>query len=185
MALSRDTKVFVVVFDDNGNPHWLVRPDTKRDDRSGRIILWPVWGKPQEAKSLSLEYADVLRRRYKEEHGRPTHFTLQAGSTEYVEEPNSTNAAGEDTRQMMQYRGLLVHPGIDTKTGTRCWFVKTHDGPMQLESVRGATPEEAVDRAYERNLQHKAEKYIPPPQEAVEPRPVAPAGPRLRPGSLR
>ncbi len=183
MALSRDTKVFVVVFDNNGNPHWLVRPDTKRDDR-GRIILWPVWGKPQEAQSLILEYADVFRRRYLEEHSRPTHFALLAGSHEFVEEPNSSNAQNEDTRQSMQYRGLLVHPGFDTKTGTRCWYVKTYEGNMQLESVRGATPEEAVDRAFERNLQHKAEKAPPPPQVEA-PQPVAPAGPRLRPGSIR
>lgn len=183
MALSRDAKIFVVVFDDGGAPHWLVEPATKRDDR-GRLVLWPTWGTPGVAKSMTLEYAEVFRRRYLEEHKRLVHFALQAGSNEFVEESNSSSPSGQDTRQTMQYRGLLVHPGIDTKTGVRCWYVKTFEGKMQLESIRGATPEEAVDRAYERNLQHKAEKAPTPPPVAA-PQPVAPAGPRLRPGSLR
>lgn len=183
MALNRDTKVFVVVFDDGGSPHWLVEANTKRDAR-GNLILWPSWGTPEVAKSMTLEYADVFRRRYLEEHQRSVRFTLQAGSREFVEESNGSNPSGEDLRSVMQYRGLLAHPGYDSKTGTRCWYVKTFDGPMQLESVRGATPEEAVIRAYERNLQHKSEK-APPPTPVVAQQPVAPAGPRLRPGSLR
>jgi hypothetical protein len=181
--LSPNTHVFVVAFN-NGTQHWLVKNDTKRDERTGHIVLWPHWGKPEEAKSMAFEFAQVFRRRMLEEHMQETHFALSAGSSEFVEEPNSSAAQGQDTRQVMQYKGLLVSPGYDSKSGERCWYVKTFDGPMQLESVRGATPEEAVDRTYERNLQHKAQQAPPPPQAAAQ-QPAAPAGPRIRPGSLR
>jgi hypothetical protein len=182
MALSHDTKIFIVAHY-AGEKYWLISAENQRD-RNGRLVLQGKWGKPSEAQPVSLELGTVYRRRFIEETHCDVHFTLSAGSSEYVEEPNSSSSQGEDIRQPMQYRGLLAHPGIDTKTGTRCWYVKTFAGPMQLESIRGATPEEAVDRAYERNLQHKSEKAPPPPQ-VVAPQPAAPAGPRLRPGSLR
>jgi hypothetical protein len=181
MALNPDTRVFVVAFH-NGAQRWLVKVETKND--RGRIVLWPQWGSPAEAKSLPLEYAVVFKRRMIEEHFQQTHFTLTAGSSDYVEESNSSSPSGDDTRQEMQYRGLIATPGYDSKSGTRCWYVKTYEGNTQLESIRGATPEEAVDRTYERNLQHKAQQAPPPPQVEA-PQPVAPSGPRLRPGSLR
>jgi hypothetical protein len=181
--LSRDTKVFVVAFH-SGNQHWLVKAATKRDERTGRIVQWPAWGNPSEAKSLPLEYATVFRRRMLEEHMQETHFTLAAGSSEFVEEPKGSTPAGEDTRQPMSYRGILARPGINTRTGIRCWYAKIYEGPSQLESVSSSSPEAVVDRVFEMGLQDKAEK-VPVPQAPQQAQAMQkPAGPRVRPGDL-
>jgi hypothetical protein len=136
---------------------------------------------------MTLEYAEIFRRRYKEEHGLDLSFTLAAGDKQLVEESNSSTPT-EDTRKPTPGReGVLAHPGINTRTGERCWYVKIFDGPTQLESIRGDSPEAVIQRVFEMGLQGKAEK-VPVQAQAQAPQPatpVRPAGPRLRPGSFR
>jgi hypothetical protein len=111
-------------------------------------------------------------------------FTLvPSDSAEEIASGATTSAPDRDGRVIMQYRGLLVRPGQDVKTGP-CWYVKFPG--QQVESVRGDSPESAVDKVFERNLQHLAEQYEMPPEPQVPPaQPTNSDGARLRPGSLR
>jgi hypothetical protein len=179
MSLSHDTKVFIVAHH-AGNKYWLISAANQKDARTGRLVLQGQWGSPAEAKSTTLELATVYRRRFLEETHAEVHFTMAAGDSQYVEEPNSSTTQGEDTRVPMAYRGLLARPGINTRSGIRCWYVKVFDGPSQLESISSSSPEAVVDRVFEMNLQEKAEKAPAP----VAPAPVQPkyTGPVVRPG---
>jgi hypothetical protein len=185
MSLSYDTKVFITAHY-GGTQYWLMSAENQRDNR-GRLILQGRWAiNPAEAKSMTLELATVYRRRFLEETHAETHFTLNASaSAEYVEEPNGSSAQGEDGRVPTAYRGLLARPGIDVRAGTRVWFCKTFDGPMQLEPVRGDSPEEAVNKVFDRGLQDRAEKAPVPQAPQQSQVSQKPAGPRVRPGDLR
>ncbi len=184
--LSRDTKVFITIFPPGAPQQWLVNSQTVRDKNTGTLILWPTWDTdPSRARSMTLEYASIFRERYQREQGHAVHFALQAGAKDFVEESGAPSSIGEDQRTPMQHLGLLIRPGVDVRRGTRTWFVKLRD-PQQgeLESVRGETPEEAVQKVFERGLQDLAEKAPIPlaPQAAVvTPKPAV----RIRPGSLR
>ena len=85
----------------------------------------------------------------------------------------------------MQYKGILCRNGVNTRTGERCWYVKLRDPQRgELESIRGDSPEDTVNKVFERGLQSLAEQapVQPAPQQQTV---VRPAGPRIRPGSLR
>ena len=86
-------------------------------------------------------------------------------------------------RVEMNYRGLRAVPGFDTRNQTPCWFVRFPK--TSIESIRGATVEEAVDKAYDRPdlLPHAERAEQVAETETEESR--KPAGPRIRPGDLR
>jgi len=185
MALSHDTQVYIVALH-AGNRYWLVKAENQQDKRLGRLILQGQWSQQAgDARSMSHELAAIYRRRFLEECNQQTRLTLSAGSDQYVEEDGSS-PSGEDQRTPMSYRGIIATPGVNTKTGARCWYVRMHENGMQLESFRGDSPAEAIDKVFEHGKQHQAEKVpvsqAPQQQQAA---PVRPAGPRLRPGSFR
>lgn len=184
MSLSYDTKVFITAHY-GGTQYWLMSAENQRDNR-GRLILQGRWStSPADAKAMTLELATIYRRRFLEETHAETHFTLNASaSAPYVEEPNSATQ-GEDTRVPMAFRGILARPGIDTRSGTRVWFCKIFDGPSQLESIKSSSPEAVINRVFEMGLQDRAEKAPVPQAQPQQAAPVRPAGPRLRPGSIR
>ena len=138
-----------------GAKYWLIKAENQRGP-NGRLILQGKWGSSAEAQPVSLELAAVYRRRFAEETHCDVYFTLSASdSAPYFEESNSSNAQGEDNRQAVSYRNLLARPGINTRNGERCWYVRISEGNQQLESIRGTSPEAAIDRVYEMNfVQH-------------------------------
>lgn len=187
--ISSNTSVFIWIHHppNSGQRAWLGAYTTPRN-QLGEIFLKPeFFDDPREAKSFKYEFALIVKRRLENEgYMNPNfyafHFSLNPTGEE-VAGGSTTSAPDKDGRVVMQYRGLLVQPGRDVNIGP-CWFVKF---PGQaIESVRGTTPEVAVDKTYERNLQHLAEQAPPP-----EPEPEAPSAPttpfegRLRPGSIR
>jgi hypothetical protein len=180
-SINRNTSIYVFVIA-NGIRHNLVRPETKRNDR-GEIILWPVWSSElKDSKSLTYEMACIFRERYTREHKRPVHFSLQAGGEVVDDKPLAAQAEDYTKRVPMDYRGLRAVPGFDARNQTPCWFVRFPN--TNVESLRGATVEEAVDKAYERpDLLAHAERAPEQVAETEEPR--KPVGPRIRPGDLR
>ncbi|MGC2287347.1 MAG: hypothetical protein WA542_19000 [Candidatus Acidiferrum sp.] len=183
--LNRDTKIFVTIFPPGAPQQWLVSSQTIRDKNTGTLILWPTWNTdPSRARSMTLEYATIFRVRYQREQGHLSHFTLAAGDRTFVEESGASSSIGEDQRAPMQYKGLLARPGVNVRTGERCFFVKLRDQTGELEPVRGATPEEAVDLTFDRGLQDKAERapVVQPAQPVVQQQ--AGSRYRVRPGSL-
>jgi hypothetical protein len=110
------------------------------------------------------------------------HFTLQAGGDTVDDKPLVTQTEDYAKRVEMSYRGLLAVPGFDTRNQTPCWYVRFPD--TNIESLRGATVEEAVDKVYERPdlLPHarRAPVQLEEPEASRKP-----AGPRVRPGDLR
>jgi hypothetical protein len=181
VLINKNTLVHVLAIDPNGTKHYLVKPDSKRNER-GELVLWPTWSNQlQNSKPLTYEMACAFRARMRSEHRNEVHLTLQAGSDQFIEERVPQETEDYSKRVPMSYRGLLAVPGFDGRTQTPCWYVRF--APHAIESVRGATPEEAVDRVYERNLQDKAEKAEPVAPEPEKPQ--KPAGRRMRPGDFK
>jgi hypothetical protein len=80
----------------------------------------------------------------------------------------------------MHYKGVQVRPYVP-----RGWCVHLYDGPRQLESVKGYTIEEAVNKVIERGQLKFAEKFEEPAPEVTAPAPKKSFNGRVRPGSLR
>lgn len=186
--LNANTKVFITIFPPGAPQQWLVNSQTIRDKNTGTLILWPTWDTdPSRARSMTFEYASAFRERYLREQGHQSHFALQAGDKSFVEEPSaSAGLSGEDQRSPEAYQGYLVRPGVDVRTGQRCFYIKLRD-PRQgeLPSIRADTPAEAVQKLIEQGKQNFAEKELvqPAPQQPVVAAPAASY--RLRPGSFR
>jgi hypothetical protein len=179
-SINKSTPVHIFVVA-NGIRHHLVKAETKRNDR-GEIVLWPVWGELKDSKPLTYEMACVFRERYVRENKTQVHFTLQAGGEVVDDKPLAAQAEDYTKRVEMSYRGLNVVPGFDTRNQTPCWYVRFPN--TSIESIRGATIELAVEKAYERpDLLPHAERAPEQAAETEEPR--KPAGPRIRPGDLR
>jgi hypothetical protein len=183
-SINKNTLVHIVAVTSDGRRHHLVAPDTKRNER-GEIILWPRWSdEARDSKPMTYEYAAMFRDRFWSEGNRAkVQFTLTAGSDDFVDEScQATQSEDHTKRAPMAYRGLVAVPGFDARNQTAVWFVRFPG--TAIESIRGNTPEEAVDKAYERpDLLPHAEKAPAPP--APEPPKVQYAGPRLRPGSIQ
>jgi hypothetical protein len=163
---------------------WVAGIDTVQN-RLGEKILKPVLDNdPHAAQSFRYDIAIIAKRRFEFEGCIDSflysfHCSLTATGEE-VASGNTTSAPQADGRVIMQYRGLLVHPGY----GNAFWWVKFPG--TAIESVKGNTPEDAVNRVFERNLQDKAEKCAAQPEpEAVPSASRKPFEGRVRPGSLR
>jgi hypothetical protein len=182
--ISAATKVYI----------WLTQPGTQQRiwlrstelvvNRRGEKVLKPAWDDElQFARSWTFEYATILRRRLLSEgFVNPNVHTIRFSlhpTGESVGNENSERSLGDDTRTVMFYRGLVVRPGFDVKLG-RVWYVK-FPGNTALESLRGSTVEEVVDRCYEMGLQASAEQS-PPPPTPEPPKEIRNQGPRQRPG---
>jgi hypothetical protein len=179
------TPVFIWILNpETGKRIWVNDTETVRNNRN-EFVIKPVWDDEDRfAKSFPFQLAIVIKRRLESEgllnQSYKICFSLSADGDPIAIRENHRSSE-EDKRVSMAYRGLLAVPGFNTCDQTLCWFVRFPN--QSIESIRGATPEEAVDNAYERNLQDKAEKA--PVVEPVEIKPRKPEGPRIRPGSIR
>ena len=184
--IGHDTPVFISASFKNKR-YWLRGASNEMNKALGRLILQGVWSDdPRLSVSVKLELALVYRRRFKEECNQPVDLSLTAGSSEFVEPENTSGLSGSDERGVMQYRGILCRPGVDVKTGNKVWFVKLRDPQLgERESLKAESPEDAVNKVFERGLESLAEKAPVP----VAPQPAAQAPARstarLRPGSFR
>ena len=170
---------------------WVAGTDTRFDRRGNRVLEPLLNVEPRNAVAWRYDLALIAVRRFGSEGlvpaGYKASITLQAADSALeVSSAESAPVFREDQRVPMHFRNLIAVPGFDVRDGREVWYCRF---PGQgLESVRGSTPEEAVDRVYEMKLERFAEQYIPPP----EPPPQAPATPRknygghrIRPGDLR
>lgn len=180
-----DTTCFIFFTDSRGRI-WVSGTETRRN-RLGDLILVPILDdEARYAKPWRFDLAQIAARRFSTEgYLNPAiklKFALQASDS--AEEISSAEAAPvfrDDQRVPMHYRGLIAVPGR-TSAGPS-WYVRFPG--MAIESIRGATPEEAVDKTYERNLQDKAEKYVAPPEPQTLAQIQNNCGFRRRPGDIR
>lgn len=186
--ISPTTSVYIFFTDPRYGRVWVANTKLLRNKYGDLVLVPELDNEARFAKSFPYESAVIAARRFNTEHVLnpdiyQARFTLVASnSAEEIAFGPTTSAPDKDGRVIMHYRGLLVRPGYDVNTG-RCWYVKFPN--QTVESVRGDSPEAAVDKVFERNLQNLAEKYTP-----TEP-PVPPAATtnsyesaRVRPGSL-
>jgi hypothetical protein len=184
MSIAHNTRVFIVATH-NGTKYWLIKAENQRAP-TGCLVLQGQWGSAAQAQPVTMELGAVYKRRFLEETNCSVQFTLSASdSAPYVAESNSSTPS-EDTRPPLEaHRGFLVRSGINTRTGERAYFCHLYEGTRQLESIRGDSPDDVVNKVIENGQQDRAEKApmtASAPQQAA---PVRPAGPRLRPGSIR
>jgi hypothetical protein len=181
------TTVYIFFHDPRYARVWVADTDLARN-KLGELVLVPqLDSEAKEAKSWRYDMAVIAARRFNTE-GVLNSSIYQAcfslskdNNSEEIASAPTTSAPDKDNRTVMHYKGVLVRPYIP-----RGWCVHLYDGKMQLESVRGETIEEAVDKVIERNQLKFAEKYTQPEPEVVAPpAPDKYNGHRMRPGSLR
>ena len=185
MSISHSTPVFISATH-QGQRFWLTGTTNERHKSSGNLVLMGQWSpEPSAARSQTLETAVITRRRLWEESNCQVDFSLAAGSLDFVEGQATSSPGGPDERPTMEFRGLLIRPGIDVRSGTKTWFIRLRDPQRgELQSIKAESPQEAVQKIFERGLQDIAEKapVVPPqPQQAAPARSTA----RIRPGSFR
>ena len=185
------TNVYIFFNDSRYGRIWVSGTELIKNNL-GELVLKPVLDdEARNAMSWRYDLAVIAARRFNSEGVLNPYiyqacFTLSpSNSAEEIASTPITSAPDKDNRVVMQYRGLLVRPGRDVKVGP-CWYVKFPG--ITIESVRGDSPEDAVDKVFERNLQDKAEKYEVPPEPVAPPAASSTKvynGHRVRPGSLK
>jgi hypothetical protein len=181
------TNVYIFFHDSRYGRIWVSGTELIKSKFGEWVLVPTLDDEARNAKSWRYDLAVIAARRFNTEgYLNPSVyqacFTLSpSNSAEEIASATTTSAPSEDNRVIMQYRGLLVRPGTDVKYG-RCWFVKFPG--QQIESVRGDSPEDAVEKVYERNLQDKAEKFDAPPPEPIAPPATSKGEGRTRPGGL-
>jgi hypothetical protein len=185
--ISGSTNVYIWTYHPphSGQRAWVATAETVRNNLGQLILKAELDDDPKCAASFRYDVGIIAKRRFESEgYFNPAyhdfHFSLSPTGEE-IASGNTTSAPDKDNRTVMIYKGIVARPYIP-----RGWCVHLYDGKMQLESVRGETIEEAVDKVIERNLLKFAEKYEQP---EPEPAPSAPTnsygGARVRPGSLK
>jgi hypothetical protein len=181
--ISPSTNVYSWVFHppQSGQRAWIACYETVRN-KLGELVVRPeLDNDPANAMSLRYDLAIVLKRRLESENVISSLYQVRFSlnpTGEEVAGGNTTSAPTEDNRVVMAYRGILVRPGVSVNHG-RAWFVRF---PGQaIESIRGESPEEAVDICYERGLQSRAEQAPqPPPAPPEQPAQTPHPGYRIR-----
>jgi hypothetical protein len=109
-----------------------------------------------------------------------TKFTLSRGrDSEEIATGHTASAPDAKGREVTACRGLLVRPGY----GNEFWWVKMPG--TAIESIKGLTPEDAVEKVLERNLYQAAEKAPAPEPEPEQINEVQNEEQhRIRPGDL-
>jgi hypothetical protein len=180
--------IFFVSHSDLRGRLWVSGTENRRD-KFGNLVLEPSLNvDARNAKGFRHDMALLAARRFASEGfvppGYVAKFSLEkSNSSDELSAIETAPTFQDDRRVPMHYRGLLAVPGRDVRDGD-CWYVRF---PGQgIESIRGATPEDAVDKTFERNLQDKAEKYFPPVEQPTQtpPQPTKYNGARIRPGDL-
>jgi hypothetical protein len=185
--IAATTCVYVWLINTNtGQRNWITSVDLKTNGL-GQKVLVPLFDDDQHfAAKFEFQYALIMRRRLNAEGvANPAinrfFFSLSPSGEEVASEDVAGSSITKDGRVPMGYRGLLAVPGFDTRTQQSCWYIKFPHST--IESVRGSTPEEAINKAYERGPEalKYAERAAPeaPPEE---PKKEVYAGPMLRPG---
>jgi hypothetical protein len=177
--ISASTSVFpFFIHPETSQRVWVASLESKRDTRTGRLILWPnLDDDPAAAQKFRYDYALVMQRRFREElpPQYDVHFSLEPNGQEVDRAVNSSpDQAG---RTPTPFKGLLVRP-----YNPRGWCVRLVRDGAQLESVKGETVEETAGKVIERNLFQYAEKAPAPP--SPEPPKTQQAPYRKRPGSI-
>jgi len=140
------------------------------------------------AKKFKYEFFLTIRRRFREEGLPPQYGDLRASLSPTGEEidsgVSSQSAPDEDGRVVMSFRGLLARPGRDVQHG-KVWYVKFPG--QEINSFRGESPEDVVNKVYERGEKFVAlaEKAPAEPPEPNKVQQQQASGPRVRPGSFR
>jgi hypothetical protein len=170
----------------SGQRAWVAETNLVRNNLGNLILKPELDTDPKCAMSFRYSVGVIAKRRFETEgYINPTnydfHFSLTATGEE-IATGNVTSAPIADGRTIMYYRGLIARPGVDVNHG-RVWYVRF---PGQaIEGIRGDSAEDAVNKTYERNLQHLAEAAPPPEPEVVPPAPTKSYEGRLRPGSRK
>jgi len=175
--ISASTRVHVTWTDPQGLKY-MVKPDTTRNNL-GEIVFHPLWSyEARDSRPISYELAVSLRERVWNEARIKLHFTLSAGDSQFIEDTFlPAEPPTKDERVPMMYRGIVAVPGIHVTHG-RCWFVRFLG--TAIESIRGNSPEEVIDKVYARpDLLPFAEKA--PQESAPEVKEQRPVAPRLLP----
>jgi hypothetical protein len=184
--IAATTPVFIWVRDlETGKRLWVADTENVRNKRNVLVLKAALDNEDRFAKSFPFQLALVIKRRLESEgllhQSYKVSFSLSADGDPIALREN-TGSSGDDKRVSMNYRGLQATPGFDTRNHTPCWYVRFPG--TAIESLRGATVEEVVDKAYERpDLLPHAERAPVQEEETEEPR--KPAGPRIRPGDFR
>jgi hypothetical protein len=148
--------VFIVGSTPDGRRCWCVGTNTKIN-RFQQPVQYPLFD-DESSKQFSLEFALDARERWKNDFGINVQITLEKYG-QPIDEDRASAAPEQDRRQsefvpFSNGLGLKVVPGITPKQG-QVWFVRAADIPAfsqdgrhtVIESVSGATPTEAAQRA--------------------------------------
>ncbi len=187
-SINANTNVYIFFHDPSYVRVWVADVESIRNAR-GELVLKPTLDNDARyAKSWRYDTAVIVARRFNEE-GVINSSIYQAcfalspsNSAEEIASAPPPQVPDKDGRVDMVYKGVVARPFVP-----RGWCVHLWDGPRQLESVRGDTVEEAVDKVIERSLLKFAEKHEVPPEPETTPssKPDKYNGHRIRPGSLR
>jgi hypothetical protein len=171
-----------------GQRAWVSKVENAQSKVTGQIKLVPIFDDDfHAAQKFEFGYAVLARRRFNSEgavnSGR-YFFSLSPDGEEVGAEDAVGSSSLRDDRVSMSYRGLRAVPGFETKTQRKCWYVRFPN--KGIESVRGDSPESAVNQVFERggDFLRFAERAEPAEQPKEEKKEVTP-GPQLRPGDLR
>jgi len=147
--------VYLVSTSKGGRRCWFVNTDT-RLNKYKQPVQFPLFD-DENSRQVSLEFALDAKERWLKEFGISCHIALEKFGN-FVEEDRGTVTPEQDLRQpqfvpFTNGLGLIVTPGNTTKG--QAWFVKASDIPVfkidgrhtAVESVSGATPIEAAQRA--------------------------------------
>jgi hypothetical protein len=186
-AINGQTNVYLWTYHppNSGQRVWVAGTDTVQN-RLGEKILNPILDTdPHAAESFRYDIAIIAKRRFESEGCiDPFLYSFHCSLTatgEEVAAGNTTSAPDKDNRVVMHYKGVTVRPYIP-----RGWCVHLYDGPRQLESVKGDTIEEAVDKVIDRGQLKFAEKFEQqqPESKVVPSAPKKSFNGRIRPGSM-
>ena len=167
----------------DGRRVWVTSVENQFDKKLNRLVLRPnIDDDPAKSRPVTFEFAVRMRERFIDLGPvYAAHFSLDPTGPEVG--VSAGYFSGDDNRVPMQFRGLIAVPGTHVSRG-KVWYCRFPNSA--IESTCGSSPEEAVNKVYERGPEAvKLAEQAPPP--IPEPQPEAPKvnQPRQRPGDLR
>jgi hypothetical protein len=147
--------VYIAGISKDGKRCWFTGTDTRLNQLQ-QLIQVPLFD-DEKSKPVSLEFALEARDRWRKDFGINCHIAIERDGA-FIDEDRGAPALEQDFRraQFVSFTnglGLIATPG-NTPAGP-CWFIKASDIPRfaqdgrytVIESVSGATPIEAAQRA--------------------------------------
>jgi hypothetical protein len=169
-GITADRLVHVVFVLTNGNRIWFSHTDRRQHPRTFEWQTVPVADDdPRQSRPMRYDMALMAAKRWREEFHYSVRLALEQYG-EFIDEPEqATPALAERTPKHAIVNGIdiLVIPGSD-----RFYYVRFPGSA--IESLKGNTPEEAVDAfekmvVYRPELAKWVERYVPPAPRAEEP----------------